>query len=111
MFEQTLDVEHLFGHDRAMHRTVVRRRRLALLVGISVVAAVATGPVAHAFSGPEHRPPVTNYVVGAGDTLWDIAHRANPTSDPRVLIDQIQRLNGLTDASLVPGQRLTIPAS
>jgi hypothetical protein len=111
MFEQTLDVEHLFGHHASMHRTVVRRRGLSLLLGVSMLVAVATGPVAHAFSGPDHRPAVTRYVVRSGDTLWSIARRADPTVDPRVVIDQIRRINTLTDAPIVPGQRLAVPAS
>ncbi len=110
MFEQTLDVEHSFGHHRPMHRTGVRRRRLTLFVGICLFVGVITGPVAHAFSGPD-RPVVHRYVVRSGDTLWSIARTVQPDADPRLVIDQIQRTNGLSDASLVPGQRLAVPAS
>ena len=112
MFEQTLDVEHSFGHHRPMHRTGVRRRRrrLTVFVGICLFVGVITGPVAHAFSGSD-RPEVRRYVVRSGDTLWSIAHTVQPNADPRLVIDQIQRTNGLSDASLVPGQRLAVPAS
>jgi LysM repeat protein len=110
MFEQTLDVEHMFGHHRSMHRTPVRRRRITVLLGASVLAAVVTGPVAHAFSGPS-RAVVRHYVVRPGDTLWSIAHTVQPGADPRVVIDQIQRANTLAGASIVPGVRLAVPAS
>lgn len=110
MFEQTLDVEHSFGHHRPMHRTGVRRRRLIVLVGASMLVAGVTGPVAHAFSGPDHAV-VRHYVVQSGDTLWSIARTVQPGADPRVVIDQIQRTNGLAGTSIVPGERLAVPAS
>ena len=110
MFEQTLDVEHSFGHHRPMHRTGVRRRRLGLFLGLTLVLGVVTGPVAHAFSGTDHQV-VRHYVVRSGDSLWSIARAAAPSADPRLVIDQIERTNGLASASLVPGQRLAVPAS
>jgi nucleoid-associated protein YgaU len=110
MFEQTLDVEHPFGHHDAMHRTGVRRRRLTLLLGSSILVALVTGPVAHAFSGPDHAR-VRHYVVRRGDTLWSIAHAVQPGSDPRAVIEIIQRSNGLAGDSIVPGERLTVPAA
>jgi hypothetical protein len=103
MFEQTLDVEQLFGHHRHMYRTGVRRRRLT-----AAVVAVMTGPVAQAFSGPDHSV-VRHYVVHPGDSLWSIAHVVAPDADPRVVIDEIRRANGLSGGSIVPGERLAVP--
>ncbi|MCM3656811.1 LysM peptidoglycan-binding domain-containing protein [Agromyces mediolanus] len=48
--------------------------------------------------------------VGAGDTLWEIAEAADPGADPRVVIDDIVRLNGLDSSVVEPGQRLALPA-
>ncbi|MFK4730056.1 LysM peptidoglycan-binding domain-containing protein [Agromyces mediolanus] len=48
--------------------------------------------------------------VGAGDTLWEIAEAADPGADPRVVIDDIIRLNGLDSSVVEPGQRLALPA-
>ncbi|WP_448004184.1 LysM peptidoglycan-binding domain-containing protein [Agromyces bauzanensis] len=47
--------------------------------------------------------------VHQGDSLWDIAESIAPQGDPRVVIDEIMRLNGLDEASLEPGQRLALP--
>jgi LysM repeat protein len=110
MFEQTLDVEHSFGHHRPMHRTHVRRRRLTVLIGASILSAVMTGPVAHAFSGPE-RSVVRHYVVQRGDSLWSIARTVQPSADPRIVVEEIQRVNGLPGPTVVPGERLSVPAS
>ena len=110
MFEQTLDVEHSFGHHRPMHRTGVRQRHLASLVVASLLVAVVTGPVAHAFTGADHSV-LRHYVVQSGDSLWSIARSVQPGADPRAVIDQIQRTNGLVGASIFPGERLAVPAS
>ena len=48
-------------------------------------------------------------VVGAGDTLWGIAESIAPSADPREVIHEIMRLNGLRDAVVQPGQRLALP--
>jgi hypothetical protein len=110
MFEQTLDVERSFGHHLPMHRTHVRRRRLTVLIGAGIVVGMMTGPVAHAFSGPE-RPTIHRYVVQRGDSLWSIARTVRPDADPRLVIEEIQRANGLPAPTVVPGELLSVPAS
>ncbi len=54
---------------------------------------------------------VFEYVtVGAGDTLWEIAESIAPGDDPRLVVDDIVRLNGLDSSAVEPGQRLALPA-
>jgi len=48
-------------------------------------------------------------VVAEGDTLWAIAVRADPESDPRRTIAEIMTLNRLRSVQLYPGQRVLIP--
>lgn len=47
--------------------------------------------------------------VSAGETLWSMADRLAPNSDPRDWIQEVVNLNGLTSAELKPGQRIAIP--
>ena len=47
--------------------------------------------------------------VDRGDSLWGIAESIAPHADPRVIIDEIIRLNGLDGAVVEPGQRLALP--
>ncbi|WP_448809643.1 LysM peptidoglycan-binding domain-containing protein [Agromyces bauzanensis] len=47
--------------------------------------------------------------VHQGDSLWAIAESIAPQGDPRVVIDEIMRLNGLDEATVEPGQRLALP--
>jgi len=52
---------------------------------------------------------LTSVVVHPGQTLWSIASQAEPTADPRAVMQQIIDLNGLRGTSLEPGQRLWVP--
>jgi hypothetical protein len=47
--------------------------------------------------------------VGTGDTLWGIAESVAPSEDPREVILEIMRLNGMSDAVVQPGQQLALP--
>jgi Tfp pilus assembly protein FimV len=114
MFECHLDSEQVFGHDIHMSRTRVRRRRLALAtmltVGLAYGVPVAAGAVRTDTNRP--RPVVAReYLVAPGDTLWRIAIRADPSRDPRQVIDQIERTNGVGPGSLQPGRVLVLPTA
>ena len=48
--------------------------------------------------------------VGSGDTLWALAESIAPSADPRDVIIDIMKLNGLQSADVLAGQQLAIPA-
>ena len=50
-------------------------------------------------------------VVEQGDTLWRVAVRAVPDTDPRRTVDEIMELNGLESSLITPGQSLLVPVS
>ena len=56
-------------------------------------------------------PPAPAVTAHSGDTLWSIALRAEPDTDPRITVDHIIDANGLTSPVLQPGQRLILPRS
>jgi Tfp pilus assembly protein FimV len=93
-----------------MHRTRVRRRRATLAAVALGLSVLVSGP-ARAALGPDASPIGRRYVVRSGDTLWAIAQRQDPASDPRPVVDEIQRSNHLSNGSIVPGQRLWIPST
>jgi LysM repeat protein len=43
------------------------------------------------------------------DTLWSIAGRAVPDREPYAAVAEIQRLNGLADYVVQPGETLVLP--
>jgi hypothetical protein len=86
---------------------------LAALPLVVWAAVVVLGSGAAAAGGDLSAPGATfEYVtVGAGDTLWEIAEAIAPGDDPRLVVDDIVRLNGLDSSVVEPGQRLALPAA
>lgn len=80
-----------------------------MMVGLT---GVLSGPVANAMGigGASEARSSRTYVVRPGDTLWSIATRFAPSTDPRLTVDAITSTNGLDPAVLVPGQQLSIPS-
>jgi LysM repeat protein len=61
-------------------------------------------------SGATSVPERTNIVhVQVGETLWDVAERNAPHSDPDAVVSRIRELNNLPDSDIVPGQPLVVP--
>ena len=76
---------------------------LALWVSVPAVSTAITGRSSRAADVPDR------YVVHAGDTLWGIAVRRAPGSDPRQVVQAIVDTNNIDAGTLVPGQVLVIP--
>jgi LysM repeat protein len=53
-------------------------------------------------------PAGSTVTVQPGDTLWSIAQRAAPNSDPRLVVDQLRKANHLNSVVLSPGQTLKV---
>jgi hypothetical protein len=74
------------------------------LVGVALVwLAAASASGAGAAGAGSAADAVT---VRGGDTLWSIAGRVAPQTDPRIEVARLQRLNHLVDAQLTAGQVL-----
>jgi hypothetical protein len=95
----------------------VRRRRVLL----GTVAAALLGALALPWGGAGGRPlatpgsalagaPVAHnalYIVQPGDSLWTIAQRLDPGSDPRPVVARLAAQVG--GDSVVPGEHLILP--
>jgi len=113
MFGSRLDSEQAFGEHGDMHRTYVRRRVAALILGVILVLAVS-GPVARAIGVVRDEPVLVSartYVVRPGDTVWSVAESAAGGADPRPWVDAIAARNAIEPGAVVPGQALIIPRS
>jgi nucleoid-associated protein YgaU len=92
-------------------RLTRRARRLAVVLAVAAGVAVGSwlGPLLGGGGGSLKLAGESSVVVQSGDTLWSIASAVGGDGDVRVVVDEIQRLNGLESADLVPGQVLQLP--
>jgi len=79
------------------------------LVLWALVSVLSAGGAAADAEGAAVGTGLAYVTVDAGASLWEIAVAVDPSADPRVVIDEIVRLNGLDDVVIEPGQRLAVP--
>lgn len=83
---------------------------LVVLAAALGVFAIRGAPAAS--TDVVHHPRTATVVVSPGETVWDIARRVAPESDPRTVVAEIEALNSVADAgSIRVGQPLFVPRS
>src|SRR5690242_18395183 len=94
-------------------RLVVSVFALALILGLITILWATLAGGAQAASGRSHTGSVyqglRRVTVLPGQTLWAIAHQAEPSADPRTVIPQIMQINAISSTELQPGQQLWVP--
>jgi LysM repeat protein len=107
----TMTIDHTAHFTPGPVRLTRRGRLVVLLAALGLVLAVgfvlASGSVATRDAGtPE---PTRVVMVGAGETLWDIAADLADDGDVRAMMDEIEQLNALESGMLSAGQELRVP--
>lgn len=108
-------ITHLRSLDtRSVTPPVRLTRRGAVVLG-AVVAVLGGALITTAWlsappsaSSPQTAPIASTVVVRTGDSLWSVAERVAPNTDPRAEVATLQRINRLSDSTLLPGQLLRI---
>lgn len=97
---------------RALRLTRRGRMVFGALAAAPLVAGLLFASVTSAASAGSAHASTTfaTVTVDAGESLWAIAERIAPQADPREVIGELERLNGLADSAVLPGQTLSIPA-
>lgn len=91
------------GHEPTWFSTIA----IGVFVGLFVLVF---GFVAGLGAGDAPLPVTTKVVyVQPGESLWNIAQSAAPSSPPDAIVQRIHELNGLGDSGLHPGQALRVP--
>jgi len=93
------------------HPPAPRAGRVVALSATVIVTLSVVAGLSWLGQSPDPAIPDRTAVVrvGAGETLWDVAARVAPRSDPRAVLERILQLNGLPDAEVVPDQQLQVP--
>jgi hypothetical protein len=95
---------------RSKRAVYMRRRLIAASLGLGIVLTAAHAGVALGGStttpGRSPHPHIERVVVERGDTLWSLAERVAPGSDPRKWVDEFSKQLGTSD--LKAGQLITL---
>lgn len=81
---------------------------LGVVAGVNATSAIATSVGAGSSAAVVDFEYVT---INAGESLWQVAERIAPASDPRDVVADIVSLNQLTSSSVEAGQRVAIPSA
>jgi Tfp pilus assembly protein FimV len=76
----------------------------------SLGQAVLGHSPAQAGASSSDAAPARTWVVQPGQTLWSIAERLAPDTDPRETVARIVAMNDLPDAAVLVGQEIVVPA-
>lgn len=71
----------------------------------AVIGGLAEGMAADVPSG------TAVVAVAPGESLWDVAARYAPESDPRAVVQRIEQLNGVSADDVTAGLALTVPVA
>ena len=90
---------------------LTRRGRVVVLAFFVLMASLASAILLATASRADDREagPAPTVVVQPDDTLWAIATRSAPDSDPYAAMAEIKKLNGIRGYLVHPGQRLRLP--
>lgn len=81
----------------------------AAAASVVVLTAAAGAQAADHAQGGGGYAGMREVVVRPGQTLWSIAAAAEPSADPRVVVQQIMTVNSLTSTQIQVGQLLWVP--
>jgi hypothetical protein len=90
---------------------LTRRGRVVLVMSVMFALVIAGLTLGHGSSLAASHAPAAHHTVTveAGETLWALAARVAPHSDPRIVVADIESFNHLRGANVEPGQQLAIP--
>jgi hypothetical protein len=101
------------GNRRPAPVRLTRRGRLAttlvLLVAFLTGGVLLAGGLATAGTEPGAAATAERVTVRPGETLWSIAQREVPGTDPRDTVEDILRLNHLDSVAVEAGSVLLLP--
>ena len=101
------------GQAAAAPLRLTKRGRIVVAAAAALLVSLLATGAAQATS--HSAPPrvadrnLIQVVVRHGQSLWSLAQSADPSADPRQVMQQIIELNGLTSDVIFTGERLWVP--
>lgn len=104
-------IRNKLSFPRACAKLYGKVNTFRVLVIVTIVLSIVCLIIAFAFvSAADAEPQYTSYAVQYGDTLWEIAHeKYGDTVDIRKAVYAIEKLNGITDCYISPGDIIKLP--
>ncbi|MGW4962078.1 LysM peptidoglycan-binding domain-containing protein [Nonomuraea sp. NPDC004186] len=96
---------------------LTRRGRVVLVVAVALLSLGGFWLGTRAVGQAAVQVVVTSHAglpwveVREGDTLWAIGEALSQGGDPGPVVEEIKRLNGLSDSPVRPGTRLYVPSN
>ena len=87
-------------------RTFKRIRFFAVVILVLVVVSVS---IYHNGSSAGIKKDTKEIIVMSGDSLWNLALKHLPDEDPRAVVEEIKKANGMSGVNICAGQTLLIP--
>jgi hypothetical protein len=97
------------GSKRPVRLTARGRLVVVLVALVLLVVGFSLGHVASQAAGPGRHVAPPTITVQPGETLWRLAERVAPGSDPRLVVTRIEQLNHLDSPAVLAGQQLVVP--
>lgn len=108
--QQTTQIRRPATSVAVLPAAVYRRRRMMAAAALAAVLLTAFFSTQTAdATATSVKPKLTYVTVYSGESLWQIAQRVAPNTDPRDFIDAIMQVNALKSANVSAGQRLVLP--
>ena len=83
-----------------------------LFRGVAIVTLAASfsfASISNSLATNENPAPLEIITIAHGDSLWLLAGVYAPDQDPRDWIAEVVSVNSLETATIVPGQRISLP--
>ena len=92
-----------------MYKKIPKFRRIVRIYAIGLLVWVLIGT---ACIGAAHKSDevYVHHMVQEGDTVWSIAaEQYGDEADIRLMVHRIEKINGIKDSSIYPGQIIKLP--
>lgn len=99
----------LFLHEIPKQRVKRRVFRKVAAASLWTIGIAATGFIVWHMGQPPKFAKWTSVTVQPGDTMWNLALKADPSADTRLVIEAIKQKNNLGTSRIWAGESIQVP--